>query len=567
MEIRGMGKVVLLPGVPVQTGETTLTLVANVVEESKAEPNPAEAAERRNAFPLLQQRIRIAVTCLPSVNYSLVHCDVPIFSTITLSNHSNAALINVDFQLSLHDYAESQQVSVPSVPASGACTVEPHPRFLFDHRRLAELTEPTSAVLEATANGERLRFTSPVQISILPPNAWHCTGHENALAGFVMPNSDAVNEVVTRARRYLRGLLTGARGFADAIESSDPHVVEKTLKALYLCLRQEYEITYEYEPRSYALDWQMIRFHHQVLEELEGTCIDLALLLAACLENVHRDPVVIIVKTGQDALTGTSVQHAVVGCWLNNSRLTAAVLREQDEIRRLVLGEAANILVIDPIGFARTRQFPEGMDFSKAREQGERYISGSLVDHALDVVAARDAGIQPMPFGKGIQFDRVAASAVFHARREAEALRSSALGARHLLLGLLTLENGLIRQVCAHFGHDLADNIALWTRASLPQGRRRRRALLETEDWSAVVRLAKDKAARNGTSLVTEAELSAALLELPTQVDSVLKRGGLTRQQCLERLQELVGARVLSEWRNSGFTSWTTDFTAQGKTP
>jgi ATP-dependent Clp protease ATP-binding subunit ClpA len=164
-----------------------------------------------------------------------------------------------------------------------------------------------------------------------------------------------------------------------------------------------------------------------------------------------------------------------------------------------------------------------------------------------------------MPFGKGIQFDRMAALAVFRARREAEALRSPMVGARHLLLGLLGLENGLLRQVFGHFGEDLAENITGWTRASLPQISRDRHRWLETKDWSAVILLAKDKAARSGTSLVTEAELVTALLELPTRVDSVLKRGGVTRQQCLELLQGLVGTRVSSEWRNSGFTGWTTD--------
>ena len=106
------------------------------------------------------------------------------------------------------------------------------------------------------------------------------------LASFVLKESDAVKEVIGRALATVRYLARGCNSFEDILEHH-PDPVVTTVKVLYDCLQERYEIKYGREPRYYGTDWQMIRFPADVLDPktLEGTCIDLALLLAACLEN------------------------------------------------------------------------------------------------------------------------------------------------------------------------------------------------------------------------------------------------------------------------------------------
>ena len=541
-DIKGKGRVALKPGVSMRMGHTMLKLVHEIKGKSLRIP-----------------KLRIALTCLPVVNYSLVNTDVPFLTGLTIYNDSSKPFKNAKLRVTLSDYAESQLVNIPLIPARGSYMVSPLPRFLFNPHRLRDLPEPETAPVEVYVNNERVPLTSPAEVKVLPANAWHCVGHEVALAGFVMPHSDAVAEIKSRARFELQRLLKGVKGWADAIESSDPKATEKTLKALYLCLQERYGITYEYEPRTYAPDWQMVRFHQEVLADLEGTCIDLALLFAACLESIHRDPLIIIVKIGRDPKSGVDLQHAVIGCWRNGipvgrngTPLWGPIISDEARVRNWV--ESGEILILDSKGFPQTKEFPEGMPFSECQKKGIDYVKNYPLFYAVDVVTARDAGITPMPFGKGAQFDRSAWLATFRASREAERLQSPAVGARHLLLGLLSLDDGLMGQVFAQFGKGVAGNVAKSVRASLRHTEAARRPLPKTNDWQAVIRRAKEIAASNSSLLVTEADLATALLETPSQVDKVLEREELSRQRCLDKLGALHGKGATpSEWHDSGF--------------
>jgi hypothetical protein len=538
INIKGKGRVELAPGVAVQIGNTKLRLM----EERKDE-----------SFTLPQ--LRVVVNCLPTVNYSLYHAGVPFLSDLIVFNDSETTQNEIEFQLALPGFAQFHPITIPTVPVKGSYTVNPLPELWFNLEKLRDLPAPEMFPLEAGASRKQLRLMPPVQINVLPPNAWHCVGHEAALTGFVMPHSKAVEEVISRAHFALRRMLRGARGFADASESSDPRAFEKTIKAVYFCLQERYGITYEYEPRTYDPEWQMVRFHHEVLEKLKGTCIDLALLFAACLENIHLDPLIILVQTGAE------LQHALVGCWRHGTPRRpdgtpelVPVIKDAVALRQWVDSDSGELIVLDSKGFSETEESPAGMSFIECREKGIDYIKNCPLVYALDIVAAREAGITPMPFGQGVQFDRPAGLAIYRARREAERFQSSALGARHLLLGLLSLETGLMHQILARIGKEgVADTIVQKARESMERTSTSRCCLPETEHWQAIMRRAKEIAQSGSASLVTEADLAKALLETPSAIDKVLGYSGLTQQQCLEELDPLLQQGVIgSVWVSTG---------------
>ena len=500
--------------------------------------------------PALTVPIRVEMKCLPTINYSLVHANVPYLLKASLLNNNEMPLNDVRLQIVLPNYAESQTVTIALIPANGEHIIDPLPQFRFYHHKFRDLIEPDIVPVTVWVNNEQILLDPPIEVKVLPPNAWHCIGTEEALTGFIMPH--AVDEIVSRARFELRRLVKGAQGFADTFESSDPKAIEKTLQALYLCLQERYSITYEYEPRSYAPNWQLVRFHHEVLEELAGTCVDLALLFAACLENVHRDPLIILVKTGQDRETGDVLQHAIIGCWRRRSHLKVPVIRDEAQVRQWV--NSGDLLVLDSKGFALTNEFPQGMDFNQCRKKAVTYIENYRLCYALDIVAARGAGIAPMPFGKGVHFGRSAWLAIFRARQEAERLQSRAVGARHLLLGLLSIEKGLMREVLGSFGEAVADKVADLARKSIPRTDLRRCPLPEDENWPGVLLRAEGIAACRGDSLVTEGDLATALLKSGTQVDRVLESEGLQTAECLDVLQQLLrGQTISSEWNSTSF--------------
>jgi len=349
VDIRGQGQVMLSLGIQIQVGNTKLWL------------------EEDRVGPLL-----IKVTCLPEVNYSLIHAGIPFLSEVVVINQGTQPLVRGQLYLALSDYAE-QVIPIPSIPAQDRVSFNPPPQMSFEPRMLRNLAAPETVPLKAWLNNEAVPLTEPVEVKILPPTAWHQKGYEATLVGFVMPNSQAINEIITRSRLPLQRLFKHVQGFADALEASnpdadnfDPSAIQKIMMAVYFCLEERYEITYEYEhPGDVA--WQTIRFHDQIVAEKEGTCIDLALLFAACLENIHLNPLIIVVQI--DAFT----QHAFIGCWIQPVFLPSPLIRDEQQLRQWV--KQGDILVIDSMGYVLSGEFPAKMRFGQCQYAGKRYIN------------------------------------------------------------------------------------------------------------------------------------------------------------------------------------------------
>jgi hypothetical protein len=82
VNIKGKDRVELKPDVTVQVGNTTLRLVEEKKDESFTLP-----------------RLRVAVNCLPTVNYSLYHAGVPFLSDLIVFNDSETTQNEIEFQL------------------------------------------------------------------------------------------------------------------------------------------------------------------------------------------------------------------------------------------------------------------------------------------------------------------------------------------------------------------------------------------------------------------------------------------------------------------------------------
>jgi hypothetical protein len=399
-----------------------------------------------------------------------------------------------------------------------------------------------------------------VTVEVLPVRAWYCLGHEPALATFVLKESAAVKKVIRRARSVLRCLVRGKTNFEDVLD--DPHrdPVATIAKILYFCLQEGYEIAYGREPRYYGTDWQAVRFPADILDAnaLEGTCIDLALLFAACLENRSLSPVIIILQTGI-LPGGYTLQHALVGCWTDPLPRSTVV----EKNGKAVLGwvNLGALLLLDPVGFAHGKHADQLFTRSQAlaRKSLERAcarVQGHAFCYAVDIEVARNAGLEPLPFGSKIEFDRTAWLALSRARQEAAQRGSPTVGGRHLLLGLLSLSNGLLGQALARRDSGLAAKVAEQAGAALgSSGPLRPRSPWRTSPhWDAVLRSARKRARREKRLLVGEADLVIALLEVPNKVGEVLEQAGVTAEQCLEDVRAVLTAKQEpSVWTSSRF--------------
>jgi len=345
------------------------------------------------------------------------------------------------------------------------------------------------------------------------------------------------------------------RSFHQLRTSAARDRVKMIARTLYEGLRSR-AIRYDLEPRSYGADWQLVRFHHDVLEKQRGTCIDLAVLFAALLESVHLNPVMFLVSMPPGPQVPLEREwHALVGCWKNGHIFPHAVLGA-GELRSAL----KDLVVLDTGGVVadtdKTQSFDESLrsgretlEWALARKDGYR------LEYAVDVVAARYEGIDPMPFGGGPGYSYSAWRALARAAEEAVIQGSRNLTSRHLLLGLLSLgEDGVMVQVLNAIKEGLSKTVEGKARSSVPRGA----AASSVPQWTTNLRnatnRARDLALRRGDMSASELDFVRALLEEDTQVRTVLRRVGIEAEECLAKLPEakaegpeVISSSVLSE--------------------
>jgi hypothetical protein len=241
------------------------------------------------------------------------------------------------------------------------------------------------------------------------------------------------------AESHLKALFPRAVGWSDVqkLRADDPDTVNlKMAEALYEHVRVRYQVRYEQEPPNDDCAWQTIRLPSQILSERRGTCIDLALLFAACLHRCGLDSVVLL-------LSNNKASHALTGCWRERTQAVGPVVEDEKAVRKWVPEE--DLIVVDPVGVSQLQDAPSGWAFREAVRAGKSWVRQGQLRYALDLCHAREEGYPAIPVAQPLSFDAGAEQVLSQAEEEAWAARSKFLGARHLFLALLRLEGGSMR--------------------------------------------------------------------------------------------------------------------------
>src|SRR5262249_54561457 len=113
----------------------------------------------------------------------------------------------------------------------------------------------------------------------------------------------AILKIIASSRRYLIGIMDDPAAGFDGYQDSPPQV-DRQVQAIWTALVNEYRLQYINPPPAYSARTQRLRTPTEIVKSNSGTCIDLALLLASCLEYIGVYPVIVLL-----------VDHAFVGYW------------------------------------------------------------------------------------------------------------------------------------------------------------------------------------------------------------------------------------------------------------
>lgn len=399
--------------------------------QTKATTTPRRIPEAKRADDVpARERITVRAKPLPLINYSLLHNgQSPLSSLVIERARVEGAIRDIQVTIELH----------------AGDTAFPY-RATFDlpeDRKSLVLTDQVVLPLTSTlirTQSERIQSSLRVavtcggefvteethRVGLAPVDEWQ-DGEQAEwrwLPSFVLPRDPAVARIVDSAHSILCALADDtAAGFdgyqsvdeAGSDEESRYGCVDKQVQALWYAILNQHGLTYINPPPSYGQGTQRLRTPTQLLAERRGTCIDLALLLAACLEYVGISPVLFLlsghafagywrseavyesfrsVPQGQIALAKEGSDGSGPSSTLNNPKGVIGKDQQREIQRHIHLGHL--------VPLEATWLTSRG-SFQAAAEEGRHNVRSADYQAMIDLRLSRDVGITPLPLLGGVQ--------------------------------------------------------------------------------------------------------------------------------------------------------------------
>ena len=369
-------------------------------------------------------RIRVDVKPLTAINYSLLHNRRSLFKTLDIFRRDVTGPIeNIEISATLF-------VGEVSFPFQQTVTMKATENYLpIAERVVVPLMSSvirtqgesiqSSLYLKVTCAGAVVYAdTSRVQLS--PVDEWTDTDENRWwLPSFVLPRDPVVARIIDRSQRYLMSMADDPTAGFDGYQSVDEAsatvegrygAVDLQVRAIWSALLYDFRLHYINPPPSYSASNQRLRTPSDVVRGRRGTCIDLALLLSACLEYVDIYPVVFL-------LTG----HAFPGYWrsdklhddyrqvktvplpesaqpdaLRASQRTTERFEDAYALKNFL--EARALIAEGKVVPLETVWLTTQGAFSEAIDEGRRNLRrANEFDSMIDVTLARGAGVTPLP--------------------------------------------------------------------------------------------------------------------------------------------------------------------------
>jgi very-short-patch-repair endonuclease len=324
--------------------------------------------------------LRLEIQADSTTGYAAIQNNIPVVRTLTMTNTSAVPLGNFDVVVACSPaFAAPVRMHFECLAPGESRKIAPLD-LKPNHVYLAQLDESERATISAKVlrDGEALAETAH-HIDVLAYDQWAGTRSlPELLAAFCMPNSRVVDHLISKASTLLRN--TDAALQMSGYQAKNREKVWKQISALYSTILAE-DLHYSNPPASFGNDGQKIRTPERILDGRIGTCLDLTMLFASCLEQAGIHPIVLI-KEG----------HSWVGAWLVDTCFPTALTDDVQAVRKRV--KSGELIVFETTGVANAQK----PSLRWACSTGEEYLQeGSPFLYAVDIRRAREVQIRPLP--------------------------------------------------------------------------------------------------------------------------------------------------------------------------
>lgn len=327
-------------------------------------------------------KIKVELGYLPIINFAIQQNGASVIRQLSIENTTPAPLKEICVQITTEPaFGSAVPMVVEEIPALGSVCLQAF-NLTLSANYFAQLTERMSGSLklEITAEGE-LIFNRNYPIDILAYDQWSGLNVlPEMLAAFITPNHAATLPIIKRAASIL-GQWTGSPSL-DEYQSRNPDRVRKQMAALYTAIAEQ-QIIYSTIPASFEASGQRIRLADSVMSQKLGTCLDMALLYASCLEAIGLNALIIITQG-----------HAFAGAWLVPETFPDASIDDVSLLKKRTAEGIFDITLVETTGMNMGHQ----TDFDEAVKLANgKLTDGSNFLLAIDVKRARHSGVRPIP--------------------------------------------------------------------------------------------------------------------------------------------------------------------------
>jgi hypothetical protein len=328
--------------------------------------------------------VLIEAAVQPAVSLALAHNEVPVVRSIQITNTSATQLADITVEIALdgrgRELAPRWRAALTEPLAPGAHQLlDRFDGFTPHHAELAGLDESHTATVSITVSHA---WGPPICLSagtrLLAHNEWfNAPLYYESLAAFVQPNTRSVASALGAAAELLRDHSGDAslQGY-----QAGPERASLIAAAVYETLRQR-QIRYVDPPASFEDSGQKVRTTAQVLEDRLGTCVDLSVTYAACLEQAGLHPLVWLVEG-----------HAFAGYMRDSTGLGQTVVTEPNPMVNLV--ESGRVVPVEAVFYD---QGNDGTFAAAVAAAKRRFHNVDALYGVIDVYAAHRAGTRPLP--------------------------------------------------------------------------------------------------------------------------------------------------------------------------
>jgi len=326
--------------------------------------------------------LKLTLTYSTAVNFAMQQNHVPIIRKLALINDDESPIENVKIKVSISpEISDEQERIIDIIPQKATVDIKDlHLNISTDF--LSKLTEKISGdIIISVLHEEQTLLLANYPIDILPFNQWAGVYIlPEMISAFVTPNYPTISTIIHRASQFLEK-WTGNPSL-DEYQSRNPDRVKKQMAAIYEAIAEE-NIVYCTPPASYEVTGQRIRMCDTILSAKLGTCIDMALLYASCLEAIGINPIIVVIQG-----------HAFAGGWLVNDTFSDSV---NDDVSLLTKRLAPGI---NEIAVVETTCMNSGknINYDKALSIAEDHlIDPSKFVLFVDIKRCRFASLRPLP--------------------------------------------------------------------------------------------------------------------------------------------------------------------------